>query len=283
MENVIEIKNVNKNYKTFSLSNISFSLKEGEIIGIIGENGAGKSTLFKLLAGVNFKNSGEIKIFDKDINELKRTDKERISFILDELNFPLNLKIKELYSILSSLFISFDDEKFNYYLNKFDLDKNKKIKELSKGMKVKLNFAVALSHHATLFILDEPTNGLDPIFRDEILDILLDIKINGGSIIISSHIVEDLAKISDHIIFIHEGKILLDNLKTELVDKYEIIVVDESKFNNLDKFKIIRYKNDFDNKISFITLKDNFKELDSRKIASLSDLMVYFVRGKNYE
>lgn len=280
MENVIEIKNVNKNYKTFSLSNISFSLKEGEIIGIIGENGAGKSTLFKLLAGVNFKNSGEIKIFDKDINELKRLDKERISFILDELNFPLNLKIKELHSILSSLFISFDDEKFNYYLNKFDLDKNKKIKELSKGMKVKLNFVVALSHHATLFILDEPTNGLDPIFRDEILDILLDIKINGGSIIISSHIVEDLAKISDHIIFIHEGKILLDNLKTELVDKYEIIVVDESKFNNLDKFKIIRYKNDFDNKISFITLKDNFKELDSRKIASLSDLMVYFVRGK---
>lgn len=283
MENVIEIKNINKVYKDFELKNVSLTLKKGSIIGLIGENGAGKSTLLKLIGGVNYFNSGEIKVFDKDIKDLSEEDRENISFILDELNFPPTITIRILSNILSSLFKSWNNETFKSYLKRFDLKEDKKLKELSKGMKVKLNFAVSLSHNASLFILDEPTNGLDPIIRDEILDILLEIKNNGRTILISSHIVEDLEKICDEIIFIHEGKIILDESKNELINKYEIITLKTDEFNKLDKTNVIKYKLESNDLISFLTLKDNYLEIKNRKIANLNEIMIYMIRGKNNE
>lgn len=279
MEKIIEVNAIIKKYKEFCLENINFSIDKGSIVGLIGENGAGKSTLLKLIGSVNFPTSGSIKIFNKDIKELSNIEKEDISFILDELNFPPNIRIKNLNNIFISLFKNWENDKFLSYLKKFNLDPKKKVKELSKGMKVKLNFAVALSHKASLFILDEPTNGLDPIIRDEILDMFIEIKNNGGTILISSHLIEDLEKISDQIIFIHEGKLIFDSPKEDLVNKYDIIGLTKEEFNSLDKKDVIRYKEEL-NEINILVNKDTYLEFNNRKIASLNDFMIYLIRGK---
>ena len=170
MSKILEITNLRKDYKKFSLKDISFSLERGYIMGFIGPNGAGKSTTIKLIMNLINKNSGEIKIFGMD-NEKNDTDiKQKIGFVYDENHFYEDLSIKTLHMIIAPVYKKWDKKKFNNYLSDFDLDPSKKIKQLSKGMKMKFSLAVALSHDAELIIMDEPTSGLDPVFRSEILE-----------------------------------------------------------------------------------------------------------------
>ncbi len=277
---VITIKNLNKEYKKFKLDNISFSLSAGTICGFIGENGAGKSTTLKILAGITSFNSGMANIFEKNIDKLSKNDRDNISFILDELNFPDSIKIFQLEKVLHNIFLTWDKDCFFDYLTKFNIDKNKRCKELSKGMKVKLNLAISLSHKAKVFILDEPTNGLDPIARDEILDILSSVALDGGTVLISSHIVEDLERICNQIIFIHQGRIILNEYKKDLLDMYDYFKVDQETWDKIDKSMVIKYKDNVDGVHEFITLKDKL-DLENKRRANLSDIMILIVRGKS--
>lgn len=277
---IIKISNLTKTYKNFKLDNVSFSLKEGTICGFIGENGAGKSTTMKILAGITYFNEGEVKIFDKEIKDLTREERENISFILDELNFPETIKLFQLEKILKNIFKNWQRDTFYKYLTKFGLDKTKKCRELSKGMKVKLNLAIAFSHNAKLFILDEPTNGLDPIARDEILDNLKDITYNGGSVLISSHIVEDLERVCNSIVFIHEGRIILDSDKKELLNKYEIFNLNKEQWDSLNKEYVFKYKQIDEDNYEFIASSGKY-DLKNKRNANLSEIMILIVRGKN--
>ena len=175
MNYILEVENLTKKFKNFTLDNINFKLEPGYIMGFIGPNGAGKSTTIKLIMNLLKKNSGEIKVFGMDHVKYEKEIKDRIGFVYDENYYYEDLTIKQMKNIVASFYSKWDDDQFNYYIKEFDLNPKAKIKTLSKGMKMKFSLAIALSHHADLIIMDEPTSGLDPIFRREILDILYNI------------------------------------------------------------------------------------------------------------
>ncbi len=224
MENALEIEGLNKSFEDFSISNLSFSLPSGSIMGFIGENGAGKSTTIKLILDLIKQDSGDIRIFGKN-NRVHGIDcKEDIGIVFDECNFPDTLRSCDVPHIMRHIYANWDDAVFANYMRTFELPAKKPFAKYSRGMKMKLIIAVALSHHAKLLILDEPTSGLDPIVRDEILDVFLDfIQDEEHSIFISSHIISDLEKIADYITFIHKGKIVFSESKDDLLDTYGIL------------------------------------------------------------
>lgn len=218
--NVLEVHNLTKNFTGFKLDNISFSLQNGFIMGLIGKNGAGKTTTINLLLQLLEKDSGLIKIFGNDTYNTYDF-KQDIAVVLDDLFFVNDWKLSDVESAISPFYDKWDTNTFHSYLKKFNLLKNKRVKELSKGMKMKLMLAVALSHKARLLILDEPTSGLDPVARDELLDILLEyIQDENNSVLFSTHITSDLDKIADFLTIIDNGKIFYTGQKDELYEKY---------------------------------------------------------------
>lgn len=222
--NVLELKNVSKNYKTFTLDNVSFEIPQGCVMGMIGENGAGKSTVIKLILDMIKRNSGDIKIFgSSDIQGAK----QQLGVVLDEAGYPPYFTAAHVNKIMSKTFEEWNEEHYFGYLSKFGIDIKKKFKEMSRGTKMKFAIAAAISHNAKLLILDEATGGLDPIIRDEILDILYDYVADGEkSILMSSHIISDLEKICDYITFIHNGKIIFSEEKDLMTEKYGILRCD---------------------------------------------------------
>ncbi|MBQ8764007.1 MAG: ABC transporter ATP-binding protein [Clostridia bacterium] len=222
--NAIEIKNLCKSYGSFRLENVDLTLPCGCIMGLIGENGAGKSTTINLLLDIIKKDSGEIRVFDKEMTADAKEIKNDIGVVLDEPCFPEQLKGLQINKIMKKTYKNWNEETFFSLLKRFDIDEKKKFKSLSKGMKMKMSIAVALSHDAKLLILDEPTSGLDPVIRDEIVDIFYEFTRNPtNSILISSHIVSDLEKLCDYIAFIHKGKVILCDEKDRLLEKYCVI------------------------------------------------------------
>lgn len=231
--NAIEIKNLTKKFKGFSLDNVSISLPTGCIMGLIGENGAGKTTVIKSVLGLIHPDGGKISIFGKEPTSEMKND---IGVVLDEIGIPIQFNIKDVDSIMKNIFTKWDSNVFYDYIKKFSLPDKKAFKTFSKGMKMKLGIAIALSHNAKLLILDEPTSGLDPLVRDEIIDIFNDFtRDETHSILISSHIVSDLEKICDYITFIHNGKITLCEEKDILLEKYGFINTSEDVLAGLDK------------------------------------------------
>lgn len=221
---MLEIKNLSKKFKKFELTDVSFNLKPGYIMGFIGPNGAGKSTTIKLIMNLIKKNSGGIKLFGKDHIDFERQVKDRIGFVYDENYFYEDLTIKQMKNIIAPFYSKWDDDVFNKYIKDFNLDPKMKIKALSKGMKMKFSLSLALSHDADLIIMDEPTSGLDPIFRREILDILQDIiQDEKKSVFFSTHITTDLEKIADYITFINDGKVVFSESKDEILESYRIV------------------------------------------------------------
>ena len=275
--NAIEVKNLSKNYKGFSLENISFTLPNGCIMGLVGENGAGKSTTIKLILDMIKKSSGEIKILGKDTKEFSKED---IGVVTEEIGVPLSFNAKEINSVFKNIYKQWSERDFFAYMEKFSIPTNKKIKEFSKGMKMKLYIALALSHNAKLLILDEATSGLDPVMRDEILDIFNEFTRNENhSILISSHIVSDLEKICDYIAFMHNGKLILCEEKDELLNNYSIIQCDENTINQIDKADILSIRK------SNYAVKAVIKSsaVTGNMISSpinLEDLFVYMIRGQ---
>ncbi|WP_346876660.1 MULTISPECIES: ABC transporter ATP-binding protein [unclassified Clostridium] len=224
MDNILHVDNLCKKYKNFKINNVSLQLPKGFIMGLIGENGAGKTTLIKLIMNLVKKDSGDIKIFDKDNVKFEREIKDRIGFVYDEVCYYDHMSLKENGNMVSMLYSKWDKDKFNYYLNKFELNKDKKLKELSKGMRMKFSLCIALSHGAEFIIMDEPTVGLDPVVRSEVLEELQSLMENENmGVLISTHITSDLERIADYITFIKDGSIVFSKPKDEIMEAYKII------------------------------------------------------------
>ncbi len=285
MDKILEVKNLRKDYKNFSLENINFSLDRGYIMGFIGPNGAGKSTTIKLIMNLIKKDAGNIKIFGRDNIKYETEVKEKIGFVYDENYFYDHVNIETMKKIIAPFYQEWSDKTFNKYLKTFDLDPKKKIKNLSKGMKMKFSLALALSHNADLIIMDEPTAGLDPVFRREILDILYDlIQDENKSIFFSTHITTDLEKIADYITFINKGKIIFSEDKNEIMEKYSLVKGGLDFLNEeTKKYFIGINKNSFGFE-GLTTSIDIIKEITKKgeviiEKPSLEDIMVYTVRG----
>lgn len=279
---LLEGTNLTKKYKSFTLDNVSISLEEGKIYGFVGENGSGKSTTMKIITGLILPDEGTVTINNKELKTLTTLEREKVSFTLDELCFPEHLKIKSISKIFNKTFSSWKDDEFNKYLKEFNIDTNKKVKELSKGMKAKLNIAIALSHQAQILVLDEPMNGLDPVARDEFCDLLIDfVKSEPGRVIlISSHIISDLEKICNEFIFIHQGKIILKENKKALENNFLKVTLTEDEFNSFDKQKVIRYKNITDGVEVLLTNTEENSALHGVSKANAEDIIVFLIRGK---
>ena len=222
--NALEITNLTKSYKDFKLDGINLTLPSGTIIGLVGENGAGKSTTIKLILDMIRRDAGEIKIFGQNNRENLRDLKEDIGVVLEEVGFSERFTAKEVARIMRGTYKKWSDAAFSDLLRRFNVPDNKRFRELSRGTRMKLGIAVALSHEPKLLILDEATSGLDPIVRDEVMELLSEFtRDETHAILMSSHIVSDLEKTCDYIAFLHEGKLLLCEEKDELKDRYVVI------------------------------------------------------------
>lgn len=274
--NAIEITNLSKSYKDFKLDSINLTLPSGCIMGLVGENGAGKSTTIKLILNMINKSRGEISLLNRDY---RACSKEDIGVVMEENGFPESLTAKEINSVFNGIYKNWSEAEYFAYLKKFELPEKKKIKDFSRGMKMKLYIAAALSHGAKLLILDEATSGIDPVVRDEILDIFYEFtRDENHSILISSHIVSDLEKLCDYIAFMHKGKLVLCEEKDELLNNYCIIQCDESELNNIEKSAILGIrKTDFGT--NAVIKKSAVKSGMNQSPISIEDLFVYMIRG----
>lgn len=224
MDNILEVSGLNKNYDNFSLKEVSFYLPEGCITGFVGINGAGKTTTLRTILGLTSKVSGKIKFFDTDIEGNESKIKDRIGIVLGEGCFYDELSLSEMKSVISPAYKNWCEQDFIDYLDKFSLNPKQKINTLSKGMRMKYALALALSHKAELLVMDEPTNGLDPLVRSQLLDILKDyMSKDGKGVFFSTHITSDLDKIADMLIMIDDGQIVFQEEKDQLLDSYRIV------------------------------------------------------------
>ncbi|MFL0246288.1 ABC transporter ATP-binding protein [Candidatus Clostridium stratigraminis] len=224
MNNAIEIKKLCKSYKDFSLNNISFTLPMGYIMGFVGQNGAGKTTTIRLILNMINRDSGEIKILGLDNVQDEQKIKQDVAVVFDDIYFVDSWKVREVERALKGFYQNWSSKLFNQYVSDFHLSMDKRVKELSRGMKMKLMLAVAMSHEAKLLILDEPTSGLDPVARDELLEILGKYISDGQkSILFSTHITSDLEKIADYITVIEHGNIFYSGTKDDLMENFCIV------------------------------------------------------------
>ena len=285
MNKAIEIKNLTKSYdEQFSLGEINLDIPSGQIIGLIGENGAGKTTLIKCLLNIIKKDTGSIKIFDKDTDKFETLIKEDIGVVLDDMFLPEVLTVRDIDTIMKDSYKAWDSNLFYKYMKDFGIDKNKKINKLSKGMRKKLEIATSLAHHPKLLILDEPTSGLDPVVRNEVLDIFLKfLEDEEHTILLSTHITSDLEHIADKIVFIDKGKIILDETRDNLMDNYAILKCELEYFKKIDEKDIISYKkNKYDCEVlvnDAKKAKKKYKECIIDKI-TIEDLMVLMIKGE---
>lgn len=282
MNDALIITGLTKTYKDFMLNGVSFSVPCGSIVGLIGENGAGKSTTINAVLGLIQKEAGSICVLGKE--QLDNEIKEQIGVVFDGNNYPEIFSTRKLNRVMKDIYHSWEEHTFLNLLKKFFLPADKPIKQFSKGMKMKLAIAVALSHNSKLLILDEATSGLDPVIRDDILDILLDFaQDETHSILISSHITTDLEKIADYIVFIHEGQVVFSMPKDELIEQYGIIKCGAAQFEALDKLDIIVYrKMDYEWQVLVadrVAMKKKYPKalIDS---ASIDEIMLLYVKGE---
>ena len=288
MSYILELQDVSKSFKDFSLEDISFTLKPGYIMGLIGSNGAGKSTTIKLILNLMKKDKGSIKVFGLDHIQNERDIKQRIGFVLDQNYYYEDLTILEMKNIIAPTYKKWVDTTFNKYLKEFNLPPKKKIKDLSKGMQMKYSLAIALSHDADLLIMDEPTSGLDPIVRSELLDILsYVIQDESKAILFSTHITSDLDKIADFITFINDGKLIFSMSKEDIHDNYAVI---KGKTEFIEKLESRNVKEHIiglrENKYGFEALTDNKNSIESifgnnlvMEKPTLEDIMVFYKKG----
>lgn len=272
----LEIKNLTKKYHSFQLKDVSFQLEKGYIMGFIGVNGAGKTTTIKSILNMVHTDGGEIYVFGERFKDNELRLKQEIGYTFGGLDFYTHTKVKKLTNIIKKFYTNWDDETYYKYLDKFDIDENQKVIELSSGMRVKYNLALALSHCAKLLILDEPTSGLDPVARDNLLNTFQELVEDGEiSILFSTHITSDLEKCADYITYIHDGQIIGSTEKDEFINTYRLLHAD---LNMLDDVvdKLISYKT---NSFGFTGLIHSI-DLDptlaiKSAIPSLEEIMIY--------
>lgn len=281
----LEVINVCKKYKKFELKKVTFSVESGSITGFIGRNGAGKTTTLKGIMDLLHFDSGEVKVFGNNFYDNEFENKQKISFSLSEINYYPECTLKRLTDVTKRFYSDWDDEIYEKICRKFNLDGTKKVKELSSGMKVKYNLAIALSHNAKLLILDEPTSGLDPVSRDEILDIFkMLIKNKDRAILFSTHITTDLEKCADHIVYLRKGEVIADKNKEDFINQFLLITCNEKDFGKI-KDKVISHKVDNGIYEALLNINDA-KQLNKnykKKKPSLEEIMVYEERSDEDE
>ncbi len=285
--NAIEISGLTKKYDGFTLDNVSFNVPKGTVMGFIGQNGAGKTTTIKLMLNLIKKDSGTIKMLGLDNVEKEKEVKSKISAVFDELPFHETINANQLSVILSGVFSGWEKNTYFEYLDRFALPRKKRFSEFSKGMKMKLQIAAALSHGAKLLIMDEATTGLDPVVRNEILDIFLEyLQDETNSILLSSHITTDLEKIADSVTFIDKGRILLSGGKDETVEAHGLIKCKKNEYKDIDPADIISARlTDFGADVMISDRKKAAKKYSGLVIddTTLEEIMLFYVRRDKKE
>ena len=287
MENVIELKDVVKDYGDFKLDHISFSVPEGSVCGFIGQNGAGKTTTIKLILDIIKREGGEIKVFGENIDVNSAALRENIGVVFDEMGFHDFMTAKDLNIMMKNIYKNWDEELFFEYLKKFSLPSKKKCGEFSRGMRMKLQIAVALSHHAKLLVMDEPTSGLDPIVRNEMINIFRDFVVEEDhTILLSSHITGDLEKIADEVVFIDGGKIVLAGNKDEILEKHAILKCKKDEVALISKSLIVGMEQSSFGAEILVNDRNAAGKLYPEMVlesAALEEIMIYYVNSKRGE
>lgn len=286
MENILEINGLCKTYGDFSLRDVSFSLPRGYIMGFVGQNGSGKTTTIRSILNMAKIDSGKISVFELDSVTDSIAIKERLGVVFDELYLAEHLNVKQIERQLKPFYKDWSTEEFFRRIKDFDLPGNKKVGDFSKGMKMKLMIAVALSHKAELIVLDEPTSGLDPVARDELLDILTEyIEDENRGVLFSTHITADVERIADYVTILHNGKVWFTGTKDELAESYAVIKGAEADIPDALKAKLIgfhAYRNGFE---ALIKTADTARLPDSleHEKASIDEILVYIAKEDKNE
>lgn len=286
-ENAIEIKGITKKYDGFTLDSVSFDVPKGSIMGFIGQNGAGKSTTIRSLLNIIPVDNGEISLLGLDHIRNEKEIKERIAVVFDELPFHDIFNAKDMSRIFEGIYPKWNRNEYVRYLDRFQLPRNKKIGEFSKGMKMKLQIACALSHEAELLVMDEPTSGLDPVVRDEILRIFMEYLEDGErSILMSSHITSDLEKIADSVTYIDRGHILISGYKDEILETHGVIKCSKEQFSEIEPADFVSARvNSFGVEVMVKNREEMKRKYGDLIIdpATLEDVMLYYVNRDNKE
>lgn len=286
-ENAIEISNLTKKYDGFTLDNISFNVPKGSIMGFIGQNGSGKTTTIKALLNIIKRDSGNIKILGRDNIKDEIEIKSQLAAVFDEIPFQDDFNARQLSIILRSIYSEWNDDTYKGFLDRFQLPEKKKIGQFSKGMKMKLQIATALSHNAKLLVMDEATTGLDPVVRNEILDIFLEyLQDENHSILMSSHITSDLEKIADSVTFIDKGKLLITGYKDDILNSHGVIKCTKADYKIIEPQDIISARlTDFGAEV-MIANKALCKKKYSGLVldnTTLDEIMIFYVNAPKKE
>ncbi len=280
----IVIDKLVKQYKDFTLDNISFQVPRGTIMGFVGENGAGKTTTIKAVMDLIRTDGGSITVLGSDSRQLPKKIKSQIGVVFDGSNLHDNLNCRNINLVMKNIYPNWNEGTFRNYIKRFDLPESKTIKEYSRGMKMKLSIAIAMSHNSKLLILDEATSGLDPMVRDEILDIFLEfIQEEDHTILLSSHIISDIEKIADYVTFIHKGKIVFSESKDNLIYQYGIIRCRKEDVASIDRSYVVGIRENSFGAEVMIRNKDKFLRHNrqfSIERSSIEEIMLYVSRGK---
>ena len=279
-ENICEIRNLSKRYGDFALERVNFDIPRGAIVGLIGENGAGKSTTINCLLGEVVPDGGEIRIFGRDIAD--ESVRDRIGVVFDENHFPEIFTPAEIGRFMAGIYSDWDADAYRSRLTNFGLPEDKKTGEFSRGMKVKLAFAVALSHNAEFLVLDEATSGLDPVVRDDILDALLEFVQDERHSVVSSHITSDLEKIADYIAFLHRGKLAFCLPKDELADEYGVVHCGAADFERLEPEIVVAWWREEFQTRALVRNRARAAQLLPDAIvapAELDEIMLFYAKG----
>lgn len=284
METAIEVRGLVKKYPGFTLDEIYMEVPAGCIMGLVGENGAGKSTLIKCILNLIRKDKGEVLVGDREVENLLPDWKNDLGVVMDECKFPENLHARHISKIMEKIYRRWDRDCYFRYLRQFQIDEKKQIKDYSRGMKMKLQLAVALSHKARLLVLDEATSGLDPIVRDEILDLLLDfIQREDCTILFSTHITTDLEKVADYITFLHKGKLVFTESKDLLLYQYGIVRCRKEDYEKMDHSHVAGVRKNYFNYEVLIDNREEFASANRELVvdrASIEEIMLMTVKGE---
>ena len=274
--NGLQIQALTKRYPGFSLEGVSFDIPAGTVVGLIGENGAGKSTVIKSILGAVRPDSGAILLNGKGIGTLSKKERQQIAFVLDDTGLPSELNLTELGQVLSRIFTTWNQERFCALQRQLQLPADKAVKDFSKGMRMKAAIAVSLSYDSRILILDEPTDGLDPVVRDEILGMIYDYTETAErAVLISSHITSDLEKLCDYIVYMHQGRVLIREEKDVLLRQYAVFSCEESVLSEWNRQhsarKIVR-----DYGVDILAYRSDIPAVFSFRQITLEDIMLFY-------
>ena len=282
MNHALTVSGLTKTYPDFVLDGVSLCVPSGSIVGLIGENGAGKSTTLHAALGLIGRDAGQVSLLGRDT--MDNAVREQLGVVFDGSNYPESLSPAKIGRVLKNIYRTWDDSAYSGLLRQFSLPAGKPLRQFSRGMKMKLALSAALAHHPKLLILDEATSGLDPIVRDDLLDLLLDfVQDEAHSVLVSSHITSDLEKIADYIVFLHEGRVVFSKAKDELTERYGILKCGTAQFDALEREDWIAYREMEYERQVLVPDRDRARRKYPKAMvvpATIDEIMLLYVKGE---